>query len=53
MRFYVLLFFAAIVSLPIVSWFLQSLLPWLAMMSVVLLAVACWFVARAISKSNA
>lgn len=53
MRFYLVLFFAAIVSLPIVSWFLQSLLPWLAMMSVVLLAMACWFVARAISKTNA
>lgn len=51
MRFYVALFLVAVVSLPILTFLLRSLLPWIAMMSVVLLVLACWYAARAISTS--
>ena len=50
MRFYLWLFFAAVISLPLAMFVLRSLLPWLAMMSVVLLVLACWYVARSISS---
>ncbi|WP_158262378.1 MULTISPECIES: hypothetical protein [Pirellulaceae] len=52
MRFYLVLFFAAIILLPLAMFVLRSLLPWLAMMSVALLVVVCVFAARRINKTN-
>lgn len=53
MRFYLFLFVAAAIVILAAAMILRWLLPWFAIMSVVLLVLACWYAARAISKPNA
>ncbi|WP_158265626.1 hypothetical protein [Blastopirellula marina] len=50
MRFYLVLFVAAALSILAAAMILRWLLPWFAMLAVVLFVVACLFAARRISK---